>query len=185
MKIPIMLCAAVILCGCTHEAPKPITIRLVATDAVEVDALRYTHRELRNLLLARSARHGMSLIALVAEPQTTYASIQAVRDVAMSCGYWKFLLSVGDAGNSEEFYGPSGDETPGVSIEVDMLNGRITRDRMGVEPPLADILTNATNVSFRVAILADRTTTAEKLFQVLRIGNASGHTVPVIVNRPD
>lgn len=180
----LILCAVVVaLGGCTHAPPEPITIRLVAFNAVDVNGVRYTYRELQDLLRVRSSQRGMAIIRLVAEPQTTYASIKPVCDAATSCGYWKFLLNVGENSKDEEFYGTCSDNPANIIIEVDLLNGRVTRDGLRVEAPLTDILSSETNKQLRVFVHADRTTTSSALYQVLRKCNVYKSSMTIIIYR--
>jgi hypothetical protein len=181
----IALCLMVVLAGCGRKEIPPVEIRIIGGGATEVDGVRRTPRELQAFLRARLNRHGWAPIILVAETNTPYASMVPARDVALSSGYWQFMLRIAGTTNTEEFYTHPGDGPPSVDIDVDVMNKRVMVDGESTDTELASLLAKPTNRRFLVWLCADATTTAGELFDLLRVCNRSDRTTTYIVKRED
>lgn len=186
MKIGwITLCLMAMLAGCGRNEAPPVAIRIVGDGATEVDGVRRTPRELQAYLLTRYSRHGGAPIILIAETNTTYASMLPARDVALLSGYWHFMLRIAGSTNTEEFYIIPGDGPPTVDIDVDVMHNLVMVDRVMTNTTLPNLLADRTNRWIFVWLCADVTTTAGQLFDLLRDCNRSARTTTYIVNRAD
>jgi hypothetical protein len=180
-----ILLAMALLGGCARKEPPPITIRILGPVTVETDGVRQTHPSLREDLRTRFNQCGMSPIILVADTNTTYATILPTRDVALSTGYWKFMLRLSGTTNTEAFTTHAGHGPPVVTVDIDPVTGQTRIDGALTEDALSDILGNPTDRQFHVWINAGAETTAAQLFGLLKTYNQIERTTPFIVTRED
>ncbi len=181
-----MMCAALLLAGCSQREPESIRITFAGPDRLVTGGKVHTRRELQTALRGRVQKYGMANTVILQAPgETVYSNLVSALDVAASSGFWRYRLALSDGDLGQEFFRYPGDGPPNVDVDIDLVTMSTLVDGVSSSRDLADILATDTNTFYRVWVLPADTTTVSQLIVTLEVCGRHQRTLPLIVPRED